>query len=145
MSACTCLPFQEKMSQKLSSMREARAEMEARIRTVEEERDLLKEELGQSKLATGTAKNEMEVMKDVALQQTTLTYEKSMQLQKHLLELQVGPLTGVYYYCVNQILILQTEKSLIEKQRDIALKERERMVTEAISLKKKLETIKVTQ
>ena len=40
--------------------------------------------------------------------------------------------------------ILQTEKSLVEKQRDIALKERERMVTEAISLKKRLETIKVT-
>ena len=78
------------MSQKLSSMREARTEMEARIRNVEEERDLLRDELEQSKLATGTAKNETEVMKDVALQQTTQTYEKSMQLQKHLLELQVS-------------------------------------------------------
>lgn len=79
------------MSQKLSSMRDARAEVEGRIKTLEEERDLLREELGQSKLATGNAKSEFEVLKGVALQQTSQTYEKTMQLQTQLLEMQVSP------------------------------------------------------
>ena len=67
-------------------MREARAEMEARVRTLEEEREFLKEELGKSKT---TNQNEMEILKGVALQQTSQTYEKSMQLQTQLLQLQV--------------------------------------------------------
>ena len=81
--------MQEKLSQKCSSMRDARTEMETKIKSLEEERDLLKEELGKSKMATGTAKNEMEVLKGVAFQQTSQTYEKSMHLQTQLLELQV--------------------------------------------------------
>lgn len=58
-------------------MRDARTEMEIKIKTLEEERDSLKDELGQSKMATGTVKNEMEVFKGVAMQQTSQTYENA--------------------------------------------------------------------
>lgn len=113
----------EKLSQKYSGLRDSSTEMETRIRSLEEERDGLKEELGKSRAATGTAQKQLKMIKGVAVQQSTETYEKSMQLETQLLE-------------------LQTEKTLVEKQRDIALKERDRVVTDAISLKKKLETIK---
>lgn len=92
---------QEKLSQKLSSMRNTQSDMESKIRLLEEERDLLRTELGQTKQDTGTAKNEMEVMKGVAFQQTTQTYEKNMKLQTQLLEMQASYINRINNYYSN--------------------------------------------
>ena len=82
------------------------------------------------------------------MKHSTETYTQSVQLQTQLLGLKVCVCVCVWQWnsCVPiwhiASLHFQTEKSLLEKQRDIAIQERDRVVTDAISLKKKLETIK---
>ena len=97
------------MSQKYSGLRDSSTEMETRIRSLEEERDGLKEELGKSQAATGTAQKQLKMIKGVAVQQSTETYEKSMQLETQLLELQVCIIMSMYMYVKSpflQILIV---------------------------------------
>ena len=43
--------------------------------------------------------------------------------------------------CLNQIQTLQAEKQIMEHQRDIANTERERVITDCVGLKKKLEAM----
>ena len=83
------------------------------------------------------------------MKQSTDSYTQSVQLQTQLLELRVCVCLCVFAGETDRVqndvgypFIFQTEKALLEKQRDIASRERDRVVTDAISLKKKLETIK---
>ena len=55
----------------------------------------------------------------------------------------------VHFYCNthshthSQLRELQAEKQILEQQRDIANKEREKMITDNVQFRKKLETIKI--
>ena len=61
--------------------------------------------------------------KGVAMRDNAASYQQSIQRESQLRE-------------------LQAEKEILEQQRDIANKERERVIGEAVALKKKLEAIK---
>ena len=45
------------------------------------------------------------------------------------------------FFCLKQIRELQAEKQIMEQQRDIANTERERVITDCVGLKKKLEAM----
>ena len=73
-----------------------------------------------------SAKTQLQMMtkeKGVAMRDNAASYQQSIQRESQLRE-------------------LQAEKEILEQQRDIANKERERVIGEAVALKKKLETIK---
>ena len=70
-------------------MRSFRGELESKLKTMESENETLRDQLSQVKVENATAHQEMKVVKGMSLQQTTETYEKSMQLQTQLLELKV--------------------------------------------------------
>ena len=61
--------------------------------------------------------------KGVAMRDNATSYQQSIQQETRLRE-------------------LQAEKEILEQQRDIANKEREKVITDAVALKRKLETIK---
>lgn len=64
-------------------------EMETKLKMTEAENESLRDQLSRVKVERATAHEEMKVVKGMSMQQTTETYEKSMQLQTQLLELKV--------------------------------------------------------
>ena len=64
-------------------------EMETKLKMTETENESLRDQLSRVKVERATAHEEMKVVKGMSMQQTTETYEKSMQLQTQLLELKV--------------------------------------------------------
>ena len=70
-------------------MRTLRVEMETKLKMTETENESLRDQLSRVKVERATAHEEMKVVKGMSMQQTTETYEKSMQLQTQLLELKV--------------------------------------------------------
>lgn len=70
-------------------MRTLRVEMETKLKMTEAENESLRDQLSRVKVERATAHEEMKVVKGMSMQQTTETYEKSMQLQTQLLELKV--------------------------------------------------------
>lgn len=70
-------------------MRTLRVELETKLKMTEAENESLRDQLSRVKVERATAHEEMKVVKGMSMQQTTETYEKSMQLQTQLLELKV--------------------------------------------------------
>ena len=64
-------------------------ELETKLKMTEAENESLRDQLSRVKVERATAHEEMKVVKGMSMQQTTETYEKSMQLQTQLLELKV--------------------------------------------------------
>ena len=79
-------------------MRSFRGELESKLKTMEAENETLRDQLSQVKVENATAHQEMKVVKGMSMQQTTETYEKSMQLQTQLLELKVCVHVCVHVY-----------------------------------------------
>lgn len=70
-------------------MREARNDLQTRIKVVETENEALREELNKMKADRTAVQEQVKLVEGVTMQQTTETYEKNMQLQSQILELQV--------------------------------------------------------
>ena len=81
---------QEKLSQQMSEMRESRNDLQMRFKVIETENEALREELNKVKVESTAVQEQAKLVKGVTMQQTTETYEKNMQLQSQLLELQVN-------------------------------------------------------
>lgn len=77
-------------------MRDSRSELEGKLKTTETENGTLKDEISKMKVESTAVQEQMKLLKGVTMQQSTETYEKSMQLQTQLVELQVYPIL-LYY------------------------------------------------
>lgn len=86
------------MSHQLSEMRDSRSELESKLKTTETENGTLKDEITKMKVESTAVQEQMKLLKGVTMQQSTETYEKSMQLQTQLVELQVNPILLYYNY-----------------------------------------------
>ena len=73
-------------------MRDSRSELEGKLKTTETENGTLKDEISKMKVESTAVQEQMKLLKGVTMQQSTETYEKSMQLQTQLVELQVYPI-----------------------------------------------------
>lgn len=73
-------------------MRDSRSELEGKLKTTETENGILKDEISKMKVESTAVQEQMKLLKGVTMQQSTETYEKSMQLQTQLVELQVYPI-----------------------------------------------------
>ena len=116
----------DSLSKELSDVQKSKADYESLSKSLQEELMRIKEELSKSHLEHNATQEQIQMIikqKGVMIEKSAESYEQSVQLQTKLLE-------------------LQAEKSILEKQRDVTTRERDRVVTDAISLKKKLETIK---
>lgn len=79
-------------------MRDSRSELEGKLKTMDRENETLKDEISKMRVESTAVQEQMKLLKGVTMQQSTETYEKSMQLQTQLVELQVYPILLYYNY-----------------------------------------------
>lgn len=108
----------EDLRSKISALEEEKCKLEESLESTTKELRNLQAELTSAKEQIKHIMRE----KGVALRESTATFEESVQLQSRIVE-------------------LSAEKDCATEQRKIATKEKERVITENVSLKNKLESI----
>lgn len=109
----------------LAKVEHERMDLSSQLHSVELELESSKQELTKSKTQIKEAQSQIEALmkaKGVAMKDNAESYQQAIQQETRLRE-------------------IQAENELLEQKRDIANKEREKMTTEIVALRRKLDTI----
>lgn len=109
-------------SMQVSEMAQGHGNAESQLQQAKSEAKKLREELNSTSTKLKQAQSQIEQLNKAAMKNNATTYQQSIQLE-------------------SQIQTLQAEKQIMEQQRDIANTERERVITDCVGLKKKLEAM----
>ncbi len=116
----------ESTAKQLAKVEQERMDVSSQLHSVERELESTKQELAKSQVQLKGAQGQIEAVmkaKGVAMKDNAVSYQQSIQQETRLRE-------------------LQAENELLEQKRDIANKEREKMIVEVVALRRKLDTIK---
>ena len=106
----------------VTEMERGHGDAESQLQQAKSESKKLKDELTSISTKLKKSQGQVEQLNKAAMKSNASSYQQSIQLE-------------------SQIQTLQAEKQIMEQQRDIANTERERVITDCVGLKKKLEAM----
>ncbi len=114
------------VSSQLAKVEQERMDLNSQLHAMERELEMSRQELAKTTSQSKAAQNQIESLvkaKGVAMKDNAVSYQQSIQQETRVRE-------------------LQAENELLEQKRVIAKKEREKVISEVVGLRRKLDTIK---